>query len=77
MKTSLTVQGLKDILLKARTDIVADLGEHELLFYHDEGGVNVTTDRLYSYATWDKMLEQPIFWGKQLTEIVAQLIVHW
>ncbi|MBQ8556187.1 MAG: hypothetical protein IJ438_10005 [Clostridia bacterium] len=77
METSLTVQGLKEILLKARTDIVADLGEHELLFYHDEGGVNVTTDRLYTFHTWDEMLAQPIFWGKRLEEVVAQFIVYW
>lgn len=76
METSLTIRSLEALLLSARTDVTADLGGHELLFYHDEGGVNVTTDRLYTYHTWDEMLTQPIFWGKRLEEIVAQLIVY-
>lgn len=77
MGTSLTIQGLKEILLEARTDIVVDFEDREILLYHDEGGVNVTTDRLYTFNTWDEMLAQPIFWGNRLEEVVAHLVVYW
>lgn len=77
MLTSLTTDELRDILLQARTDIVADYQDEELLFYHDTGNANITTDRFYHFDTWEEMLEQPIFFGKRLEEIVQQLVVYW
>ncbi|MGN0747667.1 MAG: hypothetical protein ACI4ML_13385 [Aristaeellaceae bacterium] len=68
---------MKDLLFESYTDIVADYGGHEILFYHDSGNANVTTDRFYHFATWEEMLLQPIFWGRTLPEIVSELTIDW
>ncbi len=68
--SSLNPEKIYNIVYEGYEDFVFDMaGEDDsVILYADAGSTQVTTDKHYSFATWDEMLKAPVFYGKTLAE---------
>ena len=71
MATSyLNPEKIYHIVYEGYEDFIFDMaGEDEpIVLYADAGSTQVTSDKHYSFTTWDEMLKAPVFYGKTLAE---------
>lgn len=68
--SSLDPEKIYHILYEGYEDFIFDMaGEDEpIVLYADAGSTQVTSDKHYSFTTWDEMLKAPVFYGKTLAE---------
>ena len=68
--SSLNPEKIYHIVYEGYEDFIFDMaGEDEpIVLYADAGSTQVTSDKHYSFTTWDEMLKAPVFSGKTLAE---------
>ena len=68
--SSLNPEKIYHIVYEGYEDFIFDMaGEDEpIVLYADAGSTQVTSDKHYSFTTWDEMLKAPVFYGKTLAE---------
>lgn len=68
--SSLNPEKIYHIVYECYEDFIFDMaGEDEpIVLYADAGSTQVTSDKHYSFTTWDEMLKAPVFYGKTLAE---------
>ncbi len=55
------------------TDYFVYYHGEQAMIYSDPGGTTVSTEEdTYFFATYDQMLEAPVFWGHRLEEIILE-----
>ena len=68
--SSLHPEKIYHIVYEGYEDFMFDMaGEDEpIILYADAGSTQVTSDKHYSFTTWEEMLKAPVFYGKTLAE---------
>ena len=68
--SSLNPEKIYHIVYEGYEDFIFNMaGEDEpIVLYADAGSTQVTSDKHYSFTTWDEMLKAPVFYGKTLAE---------
>lgn len=68
--SSLNPEKIYHIVYEGYEDFIFDMAseDEQIVLYADAGSTQVTSDKHYSFTTWDEMLKAPVFYGKTLAE---------